>query len=142
MTITAKWLLDNKVFLVTYQGIIEIDDLKQLTNDMVSMIDQSDSHLVHSLIDVRQIERYPMNVVQIISSTRKLLTHPRYGWMIVFGNPDSAMGFILHTIAGAMRLRMRMFTTLVEAKDFLQSVDSSISLPTTNTTNAERSADA
>ncbi|MCS6834400.1 MAG: hypothetical protein NZ750_00085 [Anaerolineae bacterium] len=129
MPIITEWFIENKVIMTTYKGTVTTDDLVQTADDILSMIDQSNSPMVHTLVNVSEIESYPTNVVQIVNSTRKAFAHPRYGWLILFGDYNKTTIFILHMVASIMRLRVRIFPTLNETIDFLQTIDSTIVLP-------------
>jgi len=127
--IISYWFIEGKVLRVDYVGHITTQDLVQAMDVIVAQIDTSDSPLVHTLVDNSLVTSYPTNVVQVIQATRKLLVHPRYGWLIVFGQVDRIVDFVLQTVASAMRVRLRLFHTYDEALTFLQSMDSTISLP-------------
>lgn len=126
MGITLDWLIEEKVIFGHYFDVIASDELSNAMDDIVDMIEGSSAPLVHTLIDNTKLDDYPKNIRVLRDSTRQLLAHPRYGWLVVYGQNDKLTQFFVQVATSMFKVRFRMFKTRGEAIEFLQYVDTTL----------------
>jgi len=80
-----KWMIEDQlIFIKIYEW--DIESLKSDTLTVNSMINQSDKPLVHSIWDLRDMEKYPTNLREILKTNQILLSNEQLGWSIAIIN--------------------------------------------------------
>jgi hypothetical protein len=126
MAITLKWLIRDRVILEEYVGDINIQQVTEAMKNVEAMVEASGAPLVHALADTSAMKGFPTHLIELQNATRSLLSHPRYGWLIIYGRNDMMLRFILQVLTGVFKVRLRMFDTRDEALEFLATVDSTL----------------
>jgi len=121
---SAEWLVNNHlIYAIIYD--IDNDGIVSLIDEMNQMVSSSNLPLVHVILDLNQISKYPTNINEILPRLRTLFTNPRLGWY--FHLTDNPMvGFLAQVASSAYRLRSRSYKTKDQALAFLKEQDSSL----------------
>ena len=126
MPYEQSWLIMNEVVHSKRRGDLTVEELVSSTTEIVQKLDSSNRPLVHVLVDVHDVTSYPRKLRVLNLALKPLLSHPRLGWILFYGNSNQVLQFLTGMIAQIMRTRFRFFDTSAEAVQFLQSVDQSL----------------
>ena len=122
MPYQTGWYVDKRVILTRYTGIIGVEDIHGQIDETHTLIEQG-TPLIHSIIDLSQIEKWPpLNVVNEFRSMNIESVRERIGWSIIVAN-NVVLKFGSALFAPIFNLRQRIYSTLDEALIFLQEND-------------------
>lgn len=124
MSFEVKWHTENTVVLVRLWGDLDIREFPEFDTLITQHIDASTQPLVHVWVDLKEVTKFPANVLQVHKAL-KHLGHERVGWSIII-TENRIIRFVGTMITQIMRARFRAFTTDKEALDFLKKVDSTL----------------
>jgi hypothetical protein len=125
MPYQTEWYVDKRVILTRYTGIIQIEDIQGQIEETRVMIEEG-TPLIHSIIDLSQIEKWPaLNVVNEFRSMDIEQVRERIGWSVIVAN-NVVLKFGSALFAPIFNLRQRIFSSLDEALTFLSENDSSL----------------
>src|SRR5262245_25915737 len=123
MPIQMQWYCEGLVMYVEISGDITTADMIAYSNTLKQLVDSSDAPLVHMITDVSGITSHP-SLREIMKYTKM---PARLGWSLVIGmNTNAIVRFIAQAVSSALRLRYRELTSLDQALDFLQKMDSTL----------------
>ena len=120
-----EWLVENKVIIGKPEGDPSPEDLQHASDTYRTLLDSSDSPLIHVLVDESKLDTLPVSL-KVLTDTLDFLQHPHLGWFILFGNDDPMKKFVSSTLTGMTQVRHRRFATLEESLEFLAKVDSTL----------------
>lgn len=126
MAIKFDWLVENRVVYVQYVDVVTVEELTTEIGNIVELIGNSSAPLVHTLIDTTELVDYPKDISTILKSTKQVLVHPKFGWMLVYGQDDRLMQFFVQVVTSMLKVRMRIFKKRDDAVAFLKYVDTSL----------------
>lgn len=93
MAYETQWYLENRIILTTLSGSISIEDV--IHNDgMIHEMVQAGTDKVHLMIDVRDLDGFPTNLMQINSSANRYLGLDHMGSVIVIGLENRMVDFL------------------------------------------------
>ena len=120
------WLVDKRVGMQQLSGVVTLEDAEASRNGYLRFLEEGEP-LVHLLVDVASIEKFPTNLVAL-KHLAPNVDNPNLGWLLICGAGNPLLRFVASTIAQvALRgLRLRMFNTTEEALTFLQGQDSTL----------------
>jgi hypothetical protein len=122
MPYQTRWYVEKRIIVTTYTGIIHIEDIRGQIDETHVLIEQG-TPLIHSIIDLSQIEKWPpLNVVNEFRSMNIESVRVRIGWSIIVAN-NVVLKFGSALFAPVFNLRQRIFSNLDEALTFLQEND-------------------
>lgn len=122
MPFEVGWLVENRVILTRYTGVIAVDDIHEQMGQTKSLMLQG-TPLIHSIIDLSQIEKWPpLNVVNEFRTTEIGDVRLKMGWSIIVAD-NMLLKFGTSLFTPIFKLRQRVFSTLDEALTFLQGED-------------------
>ncbi len=125
MPYQTGWYVENRIILTRYTGIIRVEDIRGQIDETHALIEQG-IPLVHSIIDLSQIEKWPpLNVVNEFRSMDIESVRERIGWSIIVAN-NVVLKFGSSLFAPIFNLRQRIFSTADEALTFLHENDSTL----------------
>ncbi len=126
MPYQTGWYVENRIILTSYTGIIRVEDIRGQIDETHTLIEQG-IPLVHSIIDLSQIEKWPpLNVVNEFRSMDIESVREQLGWSIIVAN-NMVLKFGSSLFAPIFNLRQRIFSTLDEALIFLHENDTTLS---------------
>lgn len=73
-----------------------------------------------------RVDSHPTNLNRLNSIFGPLLSHPKYGWLVVVGIDNKITAFLTTMLAKMFRFRYQSVNTVDQAMDFLRSVDSTL----------------
>ena len=122
MPYKTEWYVEKRIILTSYTGIINVEDIRGQIDETHALIEQG-TPLIHSIIDLSQIEKWPpLNVVNEFRAMNIESVRERIGWSIIVAN-NVVLKFGSALFAPIFNLRQRIFSTLEEALAFLQEND-------------------
>jgi hypothetical protein len=120
MTSELRWYDPDKILLTTYGEQVTAEDLTTTIEGIIAALDTAKSH-VHVIVDWRQTKEYPF-FVDLLFPARKLLRHPRLGWIVIVGQSHT-VNLWLDLFTGIKAdFRYKVFDTLDESAQFLRTV--------------------
>jgi hypothetical protein len=120
MTSELRWYEPDKTLLTTYGEHVTPEDLTTTIEGIISALDTATGY-VHVIVDWRQTKDYPY-FVDLLFPARKLLRHPRLGWIVIVGQSNT-VNLWLDLFTGIKSdFRYKVFNTLDEAAAFLRTV--------------------
>jgi len=125
MPYQTTWYVEKRIILTSYTGIIRVEDIRGQIDETHAMIEVG-TPLIHSIIDLSQIEKWPpLNVVNEFRSMDIESVRDRIGWSIIVAN-NVVLKFGSALFAPIFNLRQRIFSNLDEALTFLHENDSTL----------------
>ncbi|MEP6985216.1 MAG: hypothetical protein ABI970_06450 [Chloroflexota bacterium] len=125
MPYKTGWYVEKRIILTSYTGIINVEDIHGQIDETHALIEQG-IPLVHSIIDLSQIEKWPpLNVVNEFRAMNIESVRERMGWSIIVAN-NVVLKFGSALFAPIFNLRQRIFSTLGEGLIFLQENDATL----------------
>ena len=107
MPYQTGWYVDKRVILTQYTGIIQIEDIQGQIEETRALIEQG-TPLIHSIIDLSQIEKWPaLNVVNEFRSMDIEHVRERIGWSVIVAN-NVVLKFGSALFAPIFNLRQRI----------------------------------
>jgi len=126
MAYEISWLVENRIIHVAINGDITVDVLNAMTDDVVRLLDGTNTTHIHLLINDKQIKVVPKQILKMLNTSRSL-RHPRLGWLIIYGTDNKLFRFLTQMLSRMINLKHRRFLTREEAIAFLQTVDTTLS---------------
>ena len=120
MPANCTWYVENHIIRVTVFGDVTLEDMNATMNNAAGLIDESSETLVHTLVDLSNLDHAPMRVQDRVDAVKPVLTHPRCGWVLIYGNDNPLANMISGTVAQIFRARFRTFKTQQQAITFLK----------------------
>lgn len=121
MAVRFKWLIINRVRLVTLSNKATLDDFEQVINTHRNwLLTENATSPIHYIADFRAVESYPRSVSLIRQRVSGKLRN--IGWVAVLCN-DYYLTHLIRIFARLLSFRMHVFNTMTEAQTFLQSID-------------------
>src|SRR4051794_21008942 len=115
MPYEVGWLVENRVIVQRFYGVMELDQFRETVSKTTDMI-VAGTPFVHVVTDMSSVQKFPMNLQALSSITGK--KHPHMGWFIMVGANPLAR-FTMATLSQIINMRLRGVTTMTEALQFL-----------------------
>lgn len=121
-----SWYVDKRVAIQRLYGVITVEESEKARDGVVRLLEEG-TPLVHILVDVSDVEKFPTNITAI----RRMIPNvdsPNMGWLLIYGANNVFLRFIASTLAqlGMPGVRLRMMSTMDECLTFLQGQDSTL----------------
>lgn len=130
MSLTAEWLLPDRIVCVRVSGTVTTDEIDQLATDLIALEGPRDpSRAIHLLIDMSAAEDVPLRLQRIYGAAKRFLDGiggHRGGYFIVFGSRETIVSQLLNTVAAMFKVQHRHCATQADALEFLTRVDPSL----------------
>lgn len=124
MSHTIHWLVEDRVILTTFHGIISADELKQFTDTVVEKAAAGTPPVYHvsNSLDLQSVE-FSLGTARNMIGAREMLRY--MAWQIdINTNPVNRM--FANIISQFASMRTRTFREPQEAVDFIKSIDPSL----------------
>jgi hypothetical protein len=107
-------------------GVVTLEDVTQ-SNDIYVELFQSTDERVHSLVDLSQVDKFPLNIPQIMKAM-KVARDREPGWVLIVQKPNPVLQHIATMIAqiAIKQIRLRMMKDIPSAVQFLLEQDPSL----------------
>ena len=125
MPYKVQWLVEKRVLLSEYQGILTIEDARGQVSEGNALLRQG-IPLTHSIIDMSKVDKLPsLQLASEFMSTDLSEVRDKLGWTIVLTN-NKFLKFASSLFVPMFKVRQRFFGSLDEALIFLQEEDSTL----------------
>lgn len=115
------WLVEKRVILVTFTGVITAEELVQFIQEVEQHIENG-TPLVHLITDSLAMERVAFSLETIRSLALAYNLTGKLGWQIDV-NHNQLLKMLVSIGTQFARVRARTFKTLTEAIQFLKNND-------------------
>ena len=120
-----QWYIEKRVLYVALVGDLDVEAVVEVQANMLKRMEEG-TPPIHLIRDERRIGKVPSRL-PMMDNARKLAQHPALGWVVsIDGNLNAAARFLFNLAIRLMRLRICRVTSLQEAVQFLESVDTSL----------------
>jgi hypothetical protein len=119
----AIWLIEKRVALIRFFGVVTIEDAAAATHDSIRLISEGDAP-VHIVNDTTAIEKYPSLLELRRVGARE--THPKTG-LTVIAVTHPVVRFLISILLQFAGTKFRIVSTRQEAVDYLMSYDMTLS---------------
>jgi len=126
MPTQTTWLIANHLIFSEFMNEISIEELASATDTIVEMIDSCDTILVHTLIDATTLTKYPQNIINLRKASQDSFSHPRFGWLVIYGAQDQLSMFFVNIVTSFFKVRLKMVDTREEAIGFLKNIEQAL----------------
>jgi hypothetical protein len=122
MGFEASWLIEKRVALVSFSGVVTVEDAAAATQASIRLISEGTAP-VHMINDTTDVEKFPPLLELREVGARE--SHPNTGWTVmVVTHP--VLRFIVSILLQLARTKYRLAGTRQEAIDFIVSRDSTL----------------
>jgi hypothetical protein len=122
MPFQVTWYHSDRVIYVRLEGLVTLEEISGATEKVIEHVYQG-TPPVHVLSDLRDMHKFPTNLVDISRSV-KPMDNTILGYTLIVGlNP--VVRFLTSAISQFFKARYRTFNTPDEALAFLAEVDPS-----------------
>jgi len=118
------WYIPQRVYAVQVSGIIDVDELKQISEESVSFI-RAGQPPVFAIIDMRQMSSMPRSLRDIRKAVHAL-QESGLKWAILISN-DTILKFMANIMTQAVSVNHRAFSQPADALAFLAEQDPTLS---------------
>ncbi len=130
MSYKISWLLENRILLISYDGVLSKVDLQTYLAESMDMRDRANAILteggpfVHTITDARRMTRTELSLNEALK-TMRIVRNQRVGWTVYIPAKKLDMFFATlgHQFAG---VRYRNAESIAEAIAFLKTVDETL----------------
>lgn len=130
MSYKISWVLENRIMLIQYEGLLTRAELQTYLAETMDMRDRANAilgeggPLVHTITDARRMTKTELSLPEALKVV-KMVRDQRVGWAIYIpsGKLDMFFSSLGHQIAG---VRYRSFPTIAEGIDFLRKSDDTL----------------
>jgi len=124
MPYQVSWYYEKRILYSRIEGDITLDEVKAMNDTIVQQYLPQGTPLVHSIVDVTRVGKYPMNVGQLSQAVK--FDNSTSGWLVVVSKANPIIRFFASVITQVSDTRFRMYSTVDEAVTFLAGVDTTL----------------
>jgi hypothetical protein len=127
MPYSVSWVVPQRVLLQQFYGHVTLDDVHDLSAES-RRYQNAGIPLIHSLVDLSSVEKYPTSLVAIRSAMTRQHDPDRIGWILLVGATNPILRFfasVITQVAGD-KIRFRLMDTREQALAFLREHDSTL----------------
>jgi len=125
MAYKVEWLVEKRVLLSRYEGVITIEDARGQVREGNTLLRQG-IPLTHSVIDLSAVEKLPsLQLASEFMSTDMSEVRDKLGWTIVITN-NKFLKFASALFVPMFKVRQRFYGSMDEALAFLQEDDTTL----------------
>lgn len=132
MASDIKWLVDNRVIVITYTGTIKTDDVIKVTKIGTEWLENNANQTIHLVNDLSQTDGMATDfqrVGDILTVTRTIMSMDNMGMMAAFGSDNRMIKFLLSIVSQIGSIDYRMFETYEQCKHYLEHNNQPLLLP-------------
>lgn len=127
MPYSIEWYIDRRVTHQKLYDHITLDDVRGLNADSIAF-QNAGTPLVHMIIDISKVEKFPTNLASIREMMKKQGDAETVGWVLLVGAHNPVVRFIASIITqlSGENIHFRLIDSLNEAIDFLHEHDATL----------------
>lgn len=122
MAYQITWFVPKRIVLLKYQGELTEDELYASDAELCHFYDNGDADVEH-IHQICVFEAKSKNSSLSVLMSMKWPRHPRNGWMIGVGKPNSIERILGGFAAQLFKIHFRSFENIAQAVDFLYRID-------------------
>jgi hypothetical protein len=126
MPITLSPLIEGALLDAYSYGYITVSDFHEMLRQAHAAADATSNVWIHLLFDARAIAQIPTvsGIMGVMRDT--VVMHPRIGWILIVRHADANIHFAVDVVFQLTRQRVRTFSSIHEAIEFLKTMDSTV----------------
>jgi len=118
----AHWMVQGRVLLVQFSGVLTLDDINQMNSQVIVLIQNALPPHVDLICDLTYITQFDSQLANIRKFKTIAIKYPHINWYIsVRANSNPAMHFVATMVSSLIGVRYRGMKTVQEALAFLQA---------------------
>ena len=125
MAYQISWLVEGRVMQIIVNGTTTVEEIQDQALSLTKYLDNGQGPLVHTFIDLLQLENFPINLSLLNNSMASTLQHSKVGWNIVITS-NRMVKFLTSLVMQLSKVRFRTFATWEEGIAFLNDMDSTL----------------
>lgn len=130
MSYQVSWLLENRIMLISYDGVLTKAELQMYLADTMDVRDRANAilgaggPLIHTITDARRMTKTEISLKEALK-TVEIVRKQRVGWTVYIpaNKMDLFFASLGHQFAG---VRFRNFASISEGINFLKEVDDTL----------------
>jgi len=119
-----EWRIEGRVLYERAYGSFSLEELRQFNEEVTVYVASSTTPPVHLVVDLTGLETYPTNLREVIGTMRRRETK-KIGWTIII-TEHIVMRFLASMAVQIAGVRLRTFTKVQDAYDFLSEFDATL----------------
>jgi len=127
MSIRNSWYVPDRIILTHIYDRLTVPDSRTSAEEITAMLRSTDK-IVHNIVDLRHVTRYPTNVHQLTPLT-SCMQEPNHGWLLLVMNKNPVMKFLASLVLKTVAENFQVFTSPDELIWQLPHIDSSLPTP-------------
>jgi hypothetical protein len=133
MPYSLDWYIENEIIYASFSGVLTATDGRESLLGMIEMTESSPRPLVHIIADTGAVIQ-AASPKESMTVLREIKPHPRTGWTIMLHEKSILIKMGVMFGASLFKSRYRTFDSLVDARNFLTSMDPTLSWDRVNQT--------
>lgn len=125
MTCETSWYQEGRIILTTLSGDISAEELQANDTKLFEMLESSDE-TVHIMADIRNVGKFPTQLISIKRSSDLYLKHDHMGVFVVIGMNNPIARFLSNVISQMAHIKLTQVDDVDHAIDYLQKHDSTL----------------
>jgi hypothetical protein len=123
----VSWYVNQRVIHWRVWGQITLEEIAQMGKDQQKLLSEG-TIPVHTISNIADVENFPTDLRQLKEALEGV-NHPHLGWILVVGTTTPLKRFVVTTATQMVvpDVRLRMFSKMEEALEFLTHVDETVS---------------
>lgn len=118
----VRWIVQGRVLLVQFSGILTLEDVHQMNMQALVLMDEALPPHVDVIANGTFVTQFDRDLVNVRNLRGSLGKHPMLNWhIIVDPDPNPAMKFLGSIVFKLLGARYRVMATVEEALEFLQA---------------------
>lgn len=118
MPFKVSWYIPDHILYTRMWGQVSHDDLTEMNHLLNQHLDESSQQMVYQITDDSEVQGISPSLADMKQSIT-VLTHPRLRWVLVVGEVNLFINFMVSTLMHLFRVRYRRMKTLDEALKFV-----------------------
>lgn len=123
MTYRSGWYLRDHVFWHEITDALGLEDLQGIKRDADMLVVTYPGQYLHSLVDTRTMKGLQVGIKDMVTTFSQFEKDRLTGWVIIIGEINPLLRFIISVLSQTFRFKFRIFATLEEALSFLHDQD-------------------
>ena len=123
MAYTVNWLVDKRVLMLKYHGVVTGENLANLNQELAQFLQEGEQP-VHIISDDTSVEKNEAH----LNDFRKnfaAMTKPGWGHIIII-NASTFTKFIGGVMGSALRINLKILSDMDAAEDYLREKDATL----------------
>lgn len=127
MAYSVGWYIDKRVTYQRLYGHVTLEDVRDINAESID-ISRNGIPLVHSVIDITGVQKFPTNLAAIREIMSIQTDGDAVGWVLIVGADNPVIRFIASVITQLVmeKIHFRLMDSMDAALEFLQEHDATL----------------